>query len=138
MGVVMVKRILTLIFIGTALVVPLSYEAYNTSDAASDDITITTSFGSDKYEFERSYYSADKAYVEIHRYSNSEEMLEAVQVYNPEFVPTEGRILKGYAFFSYEDGTALCSIHILDPRVSYEPEFIGHEFVHCIHGKFHK
>jgi hypothetical protein len=30
-----------------------------------------------------------------------------------------------------------CTIHIVDPSVKYMPEFIGHEFTHCIHGQWH-
>lgn len=30
-----------------------------------------------------------------------------------------------------------CEIHIVDPRRLYWPEYIGHEFVHCLVGNFH-
>jgi hypothetical protein len=31
----------------------------------------------------------------------------------------------------------LCIIHIMDPKVVYEPELLGHEMMHCIYGNFH-
>lgn len=31
-----------------------------------------------------------------------------------------------------------CTVHIVDPRVSYQPEWIGHEITHCIFGRWHK
>lgn len=31
-----------------------------------------------------------------------------------------------------------CTIYMIDPRVHYEPEYIGHELVHCIYGDWHK
>lgn len=32
-----------------------------------------------------------------------------------------------------------CTIYMLDPRVAdYEPEWIGHEFTHCVFGEWHK
>lgn len=30
-----------------------------------------------------------------------------------------------------------CTIYMLDPKNKYEPEFIGHELVHCIYGDWH-
>ena len=31
-----------------------------------------------------------------------------------------------------------CDIYMLDPKVSYEPEFYGHELVHCVYGVWHQ
>ena len=31
-----------------------------------------------------------------------------------------------------------CTIYMVDPKVSYEPEFFGHELVHCIYGVWHR
>jgi hypothetical protein len=30
-----------------------------------------------------------------------------------------------------------CTIYMIDPKNKYEPEFIGHEFVHCVYGDWH-
>lgn len=30
-----------------------------------------------------------------------------------------------------------CTIYMIDPKNKYEPEFIGHELVHCIYGVWH-
>jgi hypothetical protein len=30
-----------------------------------------------------------------------------------------------------------CEVHIVDPGKSYKPEWIGHELVHCLHGRWH-
>ena len=30
-----------------------------------------------------------------------------------------------------------CTIHIRDPLVAYQPEFIGHEIAHCAWGRWH-
>ena len=30
-----------------------------------------------------------------------------------------------------------CTIHMVDPAVSYQPEFVGHEFLHCVYGQWH-
>ncbi len=30
-----------------------------------------------------------------------------------------------------------CTVHMIDPAVSYKPEWIGHEITHCLYGEFH-
>lgn len=30
-----------------------------------------------------------------------------------------------------------CVIHVVDPAVSYQPEWIGHELAHCAYGRWH-
>lgn len=30
-----------------------------------------------------------------------------------------------------------CTIYVLDPGYNYEPEYIGHEFSHCVWGRWH-
>jgi hypothetical protein len=34
-------------------------------------------------------------------------------------------------------GEEACTIHMIDPKVRYEPEFFGHEITHCLYGNFH-
>lgn len=31
-----------------------------------------------------------------------------------------------------------CEMHVVDPAVSYQPEWIGHELAHCAWGEWHK
>lgn len=35
----------------------------------------------------------------------------------------------------HADGS--CTIHFVDPEVSYQPEWIGHETAHCFYGEWH-
>lgn len=30
-----------------------------------------------------------------------------------------------------------CEVHVVDPAASYQPEWMGHEFAHCIWGRWH-
>lgn len=30
-----------------------------------------------------------------------------------------------------------CVVHIVDPSYTYEPEIVGHEFLHCMYGQWH-
>ena len=32
----------------------------------------------------------------------------------------------------------VCEIHTIDPKIIYEPEWLGHELTHCIYGRWHK
>lgn len=32
---------------------------------------------------------------------------------------------------------SVCTIHMVDPATRYQPEFFGHELVHCLYGEFH-
>lgn len=41
------------------------------------------------------------------------------------------------AFAQVQKG-GLCRIHVLDLKVKYEPEWIGHELTHCMHGRWHR
>lgn len=36
----------------------------------------------------------------------------------------------------HEDGS--CTMHIINPEVRYQPEWIGHESAHCFYGPWHK
>ncbi len=35
----------------------------------------------------------------------------------------------------HADGS--CTIHFVDPELSYQPEWIGHETAHCFYGNWH-
>lgn len=47
----------------------------------------------------------------------------------------EGRELQ--AFGLLHPTKPECAIHVVDPDVRYDATFIGHEFMHCVHGRFH-
>lgn len=34
-------------------------------------------------------------------------------------------------------GSQTCTIHMVDPAIKYQPDFIGHELTHCLYGDFH-
>ena len=42
----------------------------------------------------------------------------------------------GYAIISPNKNT--CDIYMIDPKTSYQPDAIGHEFLHCLFGQFHR
>lgn len=44
-----------------------------------------------------------------------------------------GRNLYAWSYLTRD----ACEIHVVDPRVAYQPEWIGHETAHCIWGRWH-
>ena len=34
-------------------------------------------------------------------------------------------------------GQPACEVHIVDPAVRYQPEYLGHEIAHCFYGRWH-
>jgi hypothetical protein len=86
---------------------------------------------SDGYNFGKPSYVRDTVEVEIIRYKNREEFVEAAKnsnVENPGIVA---------AFTQLRSPFHKCTIHIVDPQVSYEPEWLGHELAHCLYGQWH-
>ena len=45
------------------------------------------------------------------------------------------RDLQAFSVIDFKAKT--CTIYMIDPKVKYVPEFIGHELTHCIYGEFH-
>lgn len=41
------------------------------------------------------------------------------------------------AFSIINNNDSKCTIYMIDPKVSYQPEYIGHELVHCVYGVWH-
>lgn len=39
--------------------------------------------------------------------------------------------------FSILHASGGCTVHIVDPKKKYTPEWYGHEMTHCIYGEFH-
>lgn len=37
----------------------------------------------------------------------------------------------------YPPNFDVCTIHMVDPAQHYAPEFVGHEFLHCVYGQWH-
>lgn len=48
----------------------------------------------------------------------------------------DARSVKAYSVLQKPDYKK-CTVHIIDPDVVYAPEYIGHEIVHCIYGRWH-
>lgn len=83
----------------------------------------------DGYQFGDPEFERAKPNIEIVTY----ESVSAVRAAAPKGAHVEGRDLMAWAVLR-KDG---CTIHVLDPSVSYQPEWLGHEVAHCVWGRWH-
>jgi hypothetical protein len=89
--------------------------------------------GADGYTFEQGTKPLPQLEIKVVKYPSFEAIKDA-------YAKQPGARRLGVteelqAFSSYNDKT--CTIHMIDPAVNYQPEFFGHELVHCLYGNFH-
>lgn len=85
----------------------------------------------DGYTFGKKEYEMNNVQIEIVAHKTQKEMIKALNernVKNPEEIA---------AFSVLRPPYDKCTIHIIDPNVEYAPEFVGHEFLHCVYGQWH-
>lgn len=91
----------------------------------------TRNTGADGYQFGEKQFERDNVKVVVRTYKTREEFIasaEAKGIENADQVA---------AFSVLRPPFDTCYIHMIDPAVEYEPEFIGHEFAHCLYGQWH-
>lgn len=49
----------------------------------------------------------------------------------------DGYELEAFSFWTTSKSGYSCQVHIVDPRIKYDPATLGHEVTHCIFGEFH-
>lgn len=84
----------------------------------------------DGYTFEKAQFEHDNIKVEFVKVHTQAEMVWLAGTFG--IKPTSGAVKA----FSVNEGDT-CVIYAEDPKVDYEPEFLGHELAHCIFGNFH-
>lgn len=100
----------------------------------------TSSTATDGYVFEKKEFVAKTTLVRVVEHPDQASI---VRSYNREPGAKAGDIspdkeLLAYSFVAVEsNGDTICTMHIVDPAISYQPEFVGHEFLHCQYGNFH-
>jgi hypothetical protein len=88
--------------------------------------------GKDQYEFQRKEVFNSHLNINIVEHPTLKDLQAAG---NARKATTTDTVL--VQAWSVIDNKGNCTIHIVDPQVKYAPEFIGHELVHCIYGRFH-
>jgi len=87
--------------------------------------------GADGYVFGQRQYEKSVVHIEIVTYQTRAELIKAAKdrgVTDPGIVAFS--VLRPPTFDR-------CTIHMVDPSVSYDPEFMGHELAHCVYGQWH-
>lgn len=94
--------------------------------------------GGDDYVFSTKEISAFNLKVEIREYPSFEALGAVWASQNGGKFPADRQLIAFSQASPYVKGERrLCIIHMVDPKVSYKPEFIGHELAHCIYGDWH-
>ena len=89
--------------------------------------------GADGYVFGKKQYTQTELNVSVVIYTDRESFLREAKKRKLIF---EGRDLVAFSSL-YPADQSKCTMHIIDPSVEYVPEFVGHEFLHCVHGQWH-
>jgi hypothetical protein len=93
--------------------------------------------GADGYYFEKETFVRTEFPVEIVLVQSQAEMRKEIEKRKKN---VEGKVnskdVAAFAIIRMNDPK--CTIYMIDPKVKYEPEFIGHELVHCIYGVWHR
>jgi hypothetical protein len=85
----------------------------------------------DGYKFGQSSFVRNHVKVKFVTYKTRTEFISAARkrdIENPGIVA---------AFTELQPPFDTCTIHIVDPQISYEPEWLGHELAHCLYGQWH-
>lgn len=87
--------------------------------------------GNDGYKFGEKQYEQTPVSVSVVTYKTEKDLQAAARA--------KGANNEGIVAFSVlrAGDPSTCTIHMIDPAVKYQPEFVGHEFLHCVYGQWH-
>lgn len=85
--------------------------------------------GADGYTFGKRQYERQTVQVNVVTYKTLREFEAATKQRKLESTTA--------AFTILQPPFDTCTIHMVDPSIRYEPEFVGHEFLHCVYGQWH-
>lgn len=87
--------------------------------------------GKDQYSFERKEYTQVAPIISVVEHPSLTDLRRsapaAAQLHSD-------RELMAYSILNGDR----CEVHIVDPAVQYAPEWMGHEFTHCVYGRWHQ
>jgi hypothetical protein len=90
----------------------------------------TNKVGTDGYSFGDKQYEKNEVTIKVVAYKTQNDLLDVAKtkgISSPDVV----------AFSVLRPPFDVCTVHMIDPAVRYEPEFVGHEFLHCVYGQWH-
>ena len=85
--------------------------------------------GADGYQFGTKQYERQSVQVNVVVYKTSADFKRVLKLRNL----SENTV----AFTTVAPPFDSCTINMIDPSVKYEPEYVGHEFLHCVYGQWH-
>lgn len=91
--------------------------------------------GKDGYYFEKESFTRTEFPVEVVLVKDAAAITAAIKERNNVHGAIEPKNVAAFSIIRTNDPK--CTIYMIDPKNKYEPEFIGHEFVHCIYGVWH-
>lgn len=86
----------------------------------------------DGYVFGKPQYEVNEVTIKIVKYDSYQDVRVALKNMEPTTDVSEVM-----AFSEIKKPYNQCIIHMVDPKVDYQPAFIGHEFTHCLYGQWH-
>lgn len=93
-----------------------------------------TSVGADGYSFGAKQYEKKSVVVEIQVYDSVQDLQQALA--NRGLANVDPTSVQAFSSL-YPPDFDRCTIHMVDPSKQYLPEFVGHEFLHCVYGQWH-
>lgn len=91
--------------------------------------------GKDGYYFEKETFTRTEFPVEVVLVKDAAAITAAIKERNHIQGTVDPKNVAAFSVIRANDPK--CTIYMVDPKNKYEPEFIGHEFVHCIYGVWH-
>jgi hypothetical protein len=91
--------------------------------------------GADGYYFEKETFTRTEFPVEVILVKDAAAITAEIKKRNNIQGTVEPKNVAAFSVVRLNDPK--CTIYMVDPKNKYEPEFIGHEFVHCIYGVWH-
>jgi hypothetical protein len=91
--------------------------------------------GKDGYYFEKESFTRTEFPVEVVLVKDAAAITAEIKKRNNIQGTVEPKNVAAFSVIRLNDPK--CTIYMIDPKNKYEPEFIGHEFVHCIYGVWH-
>ena len=96
--------------------------------------------GADGYRFSTKSIERKEVRIKIVTYKTSEALEKALKSHlgnDPKYSAIKASRVEAFSILELPEYN-VCTIHMIDPEVSYEPEYVGHEMLHCIYGQWHK
>lgn len=90
--------------------------------------------GADGYTFTQKQYEKHTVQVNIVTYKTQAELVNAATTRLRGSQVDPANVV---AFSELKPPFDICTIYMIDPKVHYAPEFVGHEFLHCVYGQWH-